>query len=245
MAVIFVSRDDVYAASIRQKLIDSYTADSERENKKRETERLIHVSDTIFPRKTYYQVVQGRKITDTAIGFWFTGKAYHAELQRVLGAQYAEVAAQMDDFVAHMDYYDGLLIGEIKTSRKWTVPLHAPGHYIRQTGYYCAMSNKLNAKIIVIYPTSGRTWRGEKSSTVEIGAWDLTLTPDLLPIIQQDMRTVKSKIIEALDAQNPQLLPPVPPWILSEFENADPGEYSEKEENRFPFYYSDIEVQAT
>ncbi len=242
MPLIYVNRDDKYADYVRQRLIQTYTKESEESNRMREADRLIHVSDIVFPRKTYYQVMQGRKITDKAIGFWFTGKAYGTELQRVLGNQFAEVESKIEDFVAHMDYYDGLLIGEIKTSRKWTIPAQPAAHYIRQTAYYCAMSNKTRAQILVIYPTSGRTWKGQESSTVEIRSWALDVPDDAKKEVLKDMVMSKSAIIEALERHSPSGLPPVPGWLVEEFENADPGEYDESEEQRFPFYYGDLEI---
>jgi hypothetical protein len=242
MAVIYVTRDDEYAGEIRQKLIDNYTAEANESNRRREAENLIHVSDIVFPRKTYYQVIQGRKVTDKAIGFWFTGKAYGTELQRVLGNQFAEIEVKVKDFVAHMDYFDGFLIGEIKTSRKWTIPAHPSPHYIRQTAYYCAMSDKTRAQIVVIYPTAGRTWKGEGSSTIEIRSWALEVPNDSKIEVLRDMVLAKSAIIDALDRRDPSRLPPVPGWLVEEFPGADPGEYDEKTEQRFPFAFIDVEA---
>lgn len=243
MALIYVNRDDQYADFIRKKLIDSYTKEAEESNTKREADRLIHVSDAVFPRKTYYQVTQGRKITDKAIGFWFTGRAYGTELQRVLGNQFAEIEVQIKDFVAHMDYYDGTLIGEIKTSRKWTVSAQPQAHYIRQTAYYCAMQSKTRAQIVVIFPTAGRTWKGTEASTVEIRSWALDIPDDAKPEVLRDMVMAKDAIIDALDRRDPSRLPAVPAWLLDEFENADAGEYDEKEEQRFPFHWGNLEVE--
>lgn len=243
MAVISVTRDNKYSDSIREKLIGSYVAESNVENERREHDRLIHVSDVVFPRKTYYQVTQGRKVTDKAIGFWFLGKAIGTEIQRVLGQQYAEIETKIDDFVAHMDYYDGMLIGEIKSSRKWTIPATPAPHYIRQTGYYCAMSGKSKAEILVIYPTAGRTWKGEAASTVEFRAWALEVPPDAQAEILRDMVACKSAIIDALDRHDPSRLPPVPAWLLEEYPDSDPGDYDEREEQRFPFNFSDLEVK--
>lgn len=243
MALIYVNRDEEYAASVRKQLIDSYTKEADESNAQREADRLIHVSDIVFPRKTYYQVTQGRKVTDKAIGFWFMGKAIGTEIQRVLGVRYSEVEAKFQDFVAHMDYYDGVLLGEIKSSRKWTIPSQPSPHYIRQTGYYCAMTGKSQAKILVVYPTAGRTWKGQEASTIEIRSWSLDVSPEAQAEILRDMVAAKSAIIDALDRNDPSRLPPSPGWLLEEFENADPGEYDEKTEQRFPFYFSALEVQ--
>lgn len=236
-----VYRDDKYAAEIRQMIVDDYTARSEKENAKRENEYLIHVSDIVFPRKTYYDITQGRKMTDTAIGFWFTGVAYATELQRIMGSTFAEVEKQYDHFIAHIDHFDKALV-EIKTSRKWSVPARPAPHYVRQVGFYCAMTETPSGKIVVIFPTAGRTWKGNKSSTVEIGAWELNFTADELADIRKSMKTTEQEIIKALDAHSPKNLPPCADWLLTDFNDPDPGKYSEAAEERNPFYYIDMVV---
>ena len=237
-----VRNDPKFASLVRKKIIDVYTAESNVSNAKRAKESLWHVSDLIFPRQTYYNIVQGRKVTDTAIGFWFTGKAYHAELQRVLGAKYAEVEAKWGSVVAHIDHLDRVLI-EIKTSRKWTIPELPAPHYIRQAGYYCAMTGKKQAKIVVVYPTSGRTRKGTKSSTVEVGAWELSFTAQDLKVIQADMNDTIRAIEGAVKKKDPGSLPPVPDWLLKDFDRPEPGDYDEKDDVREPFNFSTLAVK--
>jgi hypothetical protein len=237
-----VKKDTKYAAKIRKMLIDNYTTESEAGNALRDKEKVWHVSDLVFPRKTYYDLMQGRKVTDKAIGFWFNGKALHAEMQRVLGNEYAEVAAHWENVVAHIDHMEKVLV-EIKSSRKWTIPEQPSPHYTRQVGYYCAMTGKKAAKILVVYPTSGRTYRGEKTSTVEFMAWELTFTLKELDMIREDLRITISEIEKAAKKKSPNNLPPCPKWLLEDFEGAVPGKYDEKADYASPFNFIDLRVQ--
>ncbi len=85
-----IINDHKYAALIRKMIIDDYAKKSATENTRRTKDALWHVSDLVFPRKAYFEKLYGRKITDEAIGYFFTGVAFHTELQRILGIANAE-----------------------------------------------------------------------------------------------------------------------------------------------------------
>jgi len=235
-----VSLDKPFAAMIRKKVIDFYVAESEVENKSREKDNLRHVSDAVFPRKTYYEITEGRKITDKAIGFWFLGKAIGSELQRILGKEHSEVEARWENFVAHMDYFGEWLI-EIKSSRKWTVAAKPSPWYVRQAVDYCAVTGRKEAMILVVYPTSGRNFRGKQSSTIEMAAWKVTLTDKELEAVREDMRLTSKALDRAVQEKNPADLPPVPPWLLEDYPGAIAGEHDLKKEEMSPMNYVDIQ----
>ena len=94
----------------------------------------------------------------------------------------------------------------------------------------------------MIFPTAGRTWKGNKSSTVDIGAWELNFTAEELERIKNDMILTKEAIMDALDRNDPSKLPPCPEWLLTEFEDTEPGEYKESEDEKHPFNFIDLEV---
>jgi hypothetical protein len=236
-----VRKDLVYAAQIRKAIIDDYEQRAKEGNEKRDKDKLWHVSDLIFPRKTYYDIMQGRKITDKAIGFWFTGVAYHTELQRILGNKYAEVEAKWESVVAHIDHMEEVLL-EIKTSRKWTIPSTPSPHYTRQLGDYCAMTGRKSAKIVVIYPTAGRTYKGEKSSTVDIAAWEVSFSKAELEAIKEDMQQTIKEIEYAVKKKNPDNLPPCPKWLLEDFKGAVAGKYDEDADYASPFNFVNLRV---
>lgn len=237
-----VKRDAKYAAEVRKQLVSTYTAEAKTENAKREKDDLWHVSDLVFPRKTYYDLLEGRKITDEAIGFWFFGKAVGAEIQRVLGPKFAEVEAKWEKVVAHIDHKEKVLV-EIKSSRKWTIPETPSPHYTRQVGYYCAMTGTKSAKILVVYPTAGRTWKGDKSSTVDIAAWEVSFSPKELELIRKDMRQTIEEIKYAAKKRNPNNLPPCPKWLLKDYKKAVVGKYDEDADYASPFNFVDLKVE--
>jgi hypothetical protein len=243
--------DKPYAASIRKAIIDDYEARAKEGNKKRDKEKLWHVSDLVFPRKAYFELLYGRKITDEAIGFWFTGVAFHTELQRILGIANAEKEVKKNGVIAHIDHFDKVLL-EIKTSRKWTIPKEPEPHYVRQAGYYSSMTGTLRPKIVVIYPTAGRKWDNDKSSTVEIGAWELVFTKGELDLMGQDMAITISEIEQAVMKKDPSGLPPVPSWLIKDYVPkqhtrkelwAMTGRYNYNRDKASPFNYMDIGVE--
>jgi len=237
-----VTLDRRYAAEARKKLIDFYTSEAKQENSKRSKDKLWHVSDLVFPRKTYYERIQGRKITDKAIGFWFLGKAVGTEMQRILGKSFAEVEAVWKKVVAHIDHKDKVLI-EIKSSRKWTIPEWPSPHYTRQIGYYCAMTGTKSAKILVVYPTAGRTYKGERSSTVDIAAWEVAFSAGELKQIQIDMEETIKRIETAIHKKTPDDLPACPKWLLEEFKNAKAGKYDEAADYEQPFNFISLRAR--
>ncbi len=242
--------DKKYATEIRSLIIKDYTDRAKKGNKEREKEKLWHVSDLIFPRKTYFEMLYGRKITDTAIGFWFTGVAFHTELQRILGIESAEKEVKKNGIVAHIDHFDKVLL-EIKTSRKWTIPTEPEPHYIRQVGDYAALTGTTNPKIVVIYPTAGRTWEGKDSSTVEIAAWELQFTKQELGDISEDMEITIAEIKKAVYKKDPSGLPPVPSWLIKDYIPekhtrkelwAMTGKYSYDIDKQSPFNYKELGI---
>lgn len=239
-----ITQDLKYAEELREKMIAHYTQEAERENKKRDRDKLYHVSDIVFPRKAYYEAIQGRKISEEALGFWISGKAFGTVLQEVLGKDKAEVEARWGKFVAHIDHFDKVLI-EIKTSRKWTVPQAPEPHYVRQVGYYCAMTGQLNGKILVIYFTAGRKWDGKGASNLELHVWNVAFTAKELEVVRVDMDQTVAMIEKAIKTKNPSILPPAPKWLLKEFPGSVAGKYGKKEqeaEKLSPFNYVDLRV---
>lgn len=246
-----VVNDAKYAKNIRDRIINNYRKRAEEENAKREKDGLWHVSDLVFPRKTYFELLEGRKTTDEAIGFWFTGVAFHKELQYILGIENAEKEVKKGSIIAHIDHFDKVLL-EIKTSRKWTIPEIPQPHYIRQAGYYGALTKTPNPKIVVIYPTAGRTWDGKDSSTVEIGAWTLQFSKDELDAIFEDMHMTIDLIEEAVKKKDISILPPVEAWVIKDYLPkkrtrkqlwALTGKYDYHLDQTSPFNIIDLEVR--
>lgn len=231
-----VVADNKYAAALRKKLFDFYRAENDVENKKRQKDHYWHVSDLVHPRATVLKVLKGEEVTDESIGLWFFGKAAHTELQRILGKKYAEVEKTWNNVVSHIDHFDKVLM-EIKTSRKWTIPEMPDARYIRQVGFYAAMTGTRSVKLVVVYPTANRKWDGKNASTVEFRVWEISFTNHDLAQIKESMLATISAINFAIKRKSFEYLPPCPKWLCKE----DGGNFDEVEERAYPFYYTDIE----
>lgn len=169
-----------------------------------------HVSDLLFPRYAVMDRLYGRTPSRDDIGFFFTGEAYHEFLQKLLGKQDAEVRGEILDVLGTADYFDGNVLLEIKTSRKWTIPETPQEHYVEQVGYYCAIFGKIEARILIIFPTAGRKWDGSSSSTVEVRTWKLTFTDAEIADIKAKMASRVVDLNTALAAKNVSGLPACP-----------------------------------
>lgn len=230
-----ITSNDRFAKAVLKKLITSYKKDSKPPDGK------WHVYDLLFPRQTVAKKLLGYEVTREDIGFFFLGKALHTEVQRVLGVEKSEVQGEHKALgvVGTMDYKGKDAI-EIKSSRKWTLPTAPECHYVRQAGYYSVVHNLDVVKILVVYPTSGRTWKGKKSSTVEFRAWDIVFTPKDKKMIEYDMKRTIEEINKALKTKKYDNLPPAPDWIVKKFEGVDNG-IENKRDLEVPFWYATTE----
>lgn len=229
-----IEQNDKLARYVLKQIIEAY----KREEKPFDGK--WHVYDMLFPRKTYGCKLYGCKPTREDIGFFFLGKAIHAEIQRILGVEKSEVMGEKFGIVGTMDY-KGARAYEIKSSRKWTVPKMPEAHYIRQAGYYALIHALTEVEILVIYPTAGRTWKGKKSSTVEVCDWTLTLSPKDKKLIEYDLLRTKEELERAIKKKNPSHLPPAPSWTVERFEGkvSDGGfEKHKREIEKHPFWYT-------
>ena len=226
--------NDKLARQILKRIIDDYKADTKPFDGK------WHVYDMLFPRKTYGCKLYGCESTREDIGFFFLGKAVHREMQRILGIEQAEVKGEKFGIVGTMDF-KGKRSFEIKSSRKWTIPDAPPSYHIQQAGYYALIHDLDEVEILVVYPTSGRTWKGTKSSTVEVRDWTLVLSKSDKKKIEYDLLRTKEELEKALKKKSPSRLPPAPSWAIERFKGkVDDGGFKKysREAEKHPFYYA-------
>lgn len=152
---------------------------------------LYHVSDLLNPRYAYFKQKFGHAITETEMGFFVSGIAFHEFLQKILGKEMSEVQLRLENIVGTADQA-GVFFSEIKTSRKWTIPEGADPIYVEQFEKYLAMAGRSFGHIIVIYFTANRSWDGKKPSTLEIKSWKVTMS-------EQDRVRAKNVLIERRD----------------------------------------------
>jgi len=232
-----IVKNSGYAKSVLQKLAAVYKAETFVDD------GLWHVSDLVFPRKSYACEIYGCESTEEEIGYFFLGKAVHVEIQRILGVENSEVVVQKKlkagTVIGTLDYLGEEAV-EIKSSRKWTVAELPEPHYIRQAGYYAVLRDLPKIHVLVIYPTAGRTWNGEKSSTVEAASWVLKFSDQDKQKIEKEMNDVIKNLEKAIKTKDAELLPPCPPWLLKRFGDKIKSGWDKKAEfkyQQYPFHY--------
>lgn len=238
-----IAPDKKYAAKLLKQIMDDVLADEGRDKSK------WHVSDMVFPLAAYFRERFGYEDDEEDVGFYFTGRAFHHELQRIIGISKSEVKGELLNVIGTADYLDEVML-EIKTSRKWTVPEVPPGHYVHQGGCYCAIFNRESILLVVIYPTAGRTWKGDKASTIVVKVWRVTFTDKDIANIKEDMKLTVAHLEKALKTKDPSALPPCPDWKIKKMlEKAGKGKlfklwkggYDEKYAAEHPFNYVEME----
>jgi len=239
--MIKVKSDDKFAAKVLDMLGDAYAAEERPEDGK------WHVSHLIFPRQTVARELKypGYKTTRQDIGFFFMGKAMHAEVQRIMGVGHSEKKGEKHGVVATMDYLkkgkDELAM-EIKSSRKWTLPDEPEGHYVKQAGYYAVIHDLERVTILVIYPTAGRTWKGKKASSVEARAWVVETPKKVREQIKYDMLRTVEELEKAIKTKNVKGLPPAPDWTVERYGKKMPSggyDFDAAKEHPFPFAWKE------
>lgn len=217
-----VARDQAFADSVLDKIVQKYLSQDSRAG-------AWHVSDLMFPRYAVFSRITNHKPERDAIGFFFTGEAYHHFLQGVLGNENAEVRKELHGVLGTADYFDGDTLLEIKTSRKWTIPEDPQEHYLVQAAYYCAIFDKPSCKILVIFPTAGRKWDGSASSTVEVCAWEIKFSPQEIEAKRTQIKEESEALIKAWKTKSPfdiKELPSCPDWKYGTVErDAEKKEY--------------------
>ena len=202
-----ITKDDRFSAWLLAEIYKSFTEGRE------DRSGTWHVSDLMFPRYAVLQKLEGTVIpTAQDVGFFFTGEAYHRMLQKVMGEHDSEKRVEAYGILGSIDFFDGDLLIEIKTSRQWTVPEEPKEHYIEQVGYYAAITGKKTVRIILILPTAGRKWDGSESSTVELRTWTVVFTDEELATIAAHMIELKTSMEAALVSFDLTTLPMCPEW---------------------------------
>lgn len=195
-----ITRNEEYSSELKQDIIKKYLGDNNRDTSK------LHISDILNPRLSYFRKKYGNIITDQDVGFFIPGQAFHLFLQQIMGKEFAEKKLEFDGVLGTADY-SGAFLAEIKTSRKYTIPDVPSYHYIEQLMKYMCMSGKLTAKLIVIFFTAGRTWKGDKASTLEIVCWDIDCTQKELDEQKNLISERKVAILETIQDNEFNRLP--------------------------------------
>ncbi len=115
----------------------------------------IHVSDiTLCPRESCFRTLQPRKLTNTDLNFFTSGKAIHEALQSLI-KKYPdrfeiEKEVKLGDIVGHIDLFDKEyhIPIEAKSARVKTMA-EPKAHYLKQLEAYMALTGADKGIILV------------------------------------------------------------------------------------------------
>jgi CRISPR/Cas system-associated exonuclease Cas4 (RecB family) len=180
----------------------------------------IHVTDLVFPRRAYFRIKHPEVMpTEEEVGRYIAGRGHHHVLE-VLAAlpEYREVEVAWNGIEGHIDVFEDAPV-EIKTTRALRVASAEEikreyPFWIRQLGYYCAMTGKRKGRLVVFYlnvPTNSKNKIGliPRLSVFEVEFRDLEE-------IKREMSRLKEALQMALDTDDPSGLEPCPSWMCED-----------------------------
>ncbi len=120
----------------------------------------MHVSDLLYPRKTYWQKLHPQPMTDDQAGYFVAGHAHHGVIEAVLGPKKEDNRSDAGEFETDGIYFSPDLRMpypiEIKTSRAMyepKEPLEGYSGYLKQLGAYQALMGHEKGGLLVFYLT--------------------------------------------------------------------------------------------
>jgi len=161
----------------------------------------IHVSDLVFClRKSAFQKLNPKPVDDQSLSFFTAGRGHHDILEGLHGAE-KEKEIRYEGVVGHIDIFENEPI-EIKTTRSFQREVKR--HWILQLGYYCAMLNKNEGKLIILYLFPKKQPEKEKDGFL-IETYSIHFND--LEIIRKDLLQRRDQLIKALEKKDPMSAP--------------------------------------
>jgi CRISPR/Cas system-associated exonuclease Cas4 (RecB family) len=162
----------------------------------------IHVSDLVFClRKSAFQKLMPKPVDDQSLSFFTAGRGHHDILEDLHGAE-KEKEIRYEGVVGHIDIFENEPI-EIKTTRSFQREVKR--HWILQLGYYCAMLNKNEGKLIILYLFPKKQPEKENKDNFLIETYSVYF--DDLEVIRKDLLERRDQLLKALEARDPLLAP--------------------------------------
>lgn len=160
---VTIRADDALAERVLKALREDY------EEQQVERGNAVHVSDLIFPRRTWLAKTSPKPMTDDDLLYFTAGRAHHEILENaVVHDHMREVRIEYRGIVGSVDVLDtdGSPV-EVKTTRvkEMYIPTNVPDHFVTQLGCYVAMLNpeeqQGTAHLLVFYlgVKNKGTWR--------------------------------------------------------------------------------------
>ena len=177
----------------------------------------IHVSDLLFPLRTYMRETHPEVgLPDRDCGFFLAGQAHHSIFQVISTLpEYREVEVEFGGIRGHIDMLHDVPV-ELKTTRMMRVRTGKEiardcPHYIRQLAYYAAMTGRHRGQLWIFYLYAREKGSGRSAMTPQLRVYDVEF--DDLDAIRSEMLERKDALVEALESGDPSNLPPCPKWM--------------------------------
>jgi hypothetical protein len=172
----------------------------------------LHVSDVLDPRLWYWKNKKPLPLTDAQIGYFLSGEILHVGVQTKLGivkekkVLFGNVKGSID--LPSIEGHPG----ELKSSRKWTIPEVPEETYIDQLIYYCAADGSSTGYIWVFYFTPGRNWKHNKSTDPTFIMWRCEFTDKEIEQAKKRLTVLPKKMLKAEREGDHTILPLCHKW---------------------------------
>lgn len=180
----------------------------------------FHVSDVLWPRKSYFKATVLTPLSRGEIGYYLAGRGHHAIIEAVMvadGGQQEQTVQATENGITIIGSPDVKLDGkpyEVKTSRRWQIPDEPDEHYLAQLCAYCALLGVQVGYLVGFYITPGRNPKlGKMSTEPEIVAWRIEFTPEETAHQRAWLFWAGRALRKALDTRNPSKLPLCEPFM--------------------------------
>jgi hypothetical protein len=176
--------------TLAERVLAMLRVDYERQQVQRGTE--CHVSDLVFPRRSWLSVRHPKPLTDEDLLYFTAGRAHHEIIEKMLATNATrEVRVTYEGVIGSVDVMENGVPIEVKTTRV-SVPYTTttvPSHFVLQLACYAAMLNPDapvgDGKLLIFYlgvkDREKHVWRKlPQLTSFDIGDIDLVKVRSLM-----------------------------------------------------------------
>lgn len=184
----------------------------------------IHVSDLLYPRKTYWRRVDPKPMTDVEAGYFIAGQGHHFIVEAIIEGDKKGKGADAGTHEWEGIYYSPdsrlqLDPTEFKTSRAKYGPKNDDEEtllkeyvlYLKQLFPYMAIEGRTKGNLIILYLNLKNK---ELNKTVPQFRWyTVELTPEEIEQWRTKLKIAKARLETAIAANDHKALPLCPPFM--------------------------------
>ena len=196
------------------KLVEKTRTWLEKDSNRKDDE--IHASDLLDPRKAYWDRKNKTRLSNRAVGLFFTGKVLHAFFLSALGGETGTNWKSDTGSKYHKDlqiywsndWEKGIIPYEFKTSRgKYEQKPSDLGGYLEQLLIYMVAKNSTTGRLIVLMLNLPAP-RGEGWGTYpQYRAYTVTVSKADLAKYRKQIIKTRKELVDAIKRKKPDNLP--------------------------------------